>query len=316
MNPKNFPWNTERRFNAIAEHNKKKYGGRLQKLSINAGFTCPNRDGSITTGGCTFCNNKAFSPSYCEPQTSIEEQIKKGLNFHKKRYKKAENFLAYFQSFSNTYASLEKLKELYESALKFDEIKGLVLGTRPDCIDEEKLDYLAELNKKYFIHVEYGIESCYNQTLDRINRGHTFGKTAEAIMLTAMKEIHVGGHLILGLPGETKEMMLKQATFISKLPLNSLKLHQLQIFKNTPMEKEFEDKRADFHVFEKDEYIDFVIDFLELLSPDIFIERLAGEVPPKYLAGPSWGLRHELLLLEIEQRMEERDSWQGKMFRY
>ena len=310
-----FPWGHERRFNAYSNYFKKIFGQRVQKLSVNAGFTCPNRDGSVSFGGCTYCDNSAFNPSYCDTLKSITQQIDEGISFHGWRYRRATSYLAYFQPFSNTYADLETLKLGYEEALSHEKIIGLVIGTRPDCIDEEKLQYISELAKEHYVIIEYGIESCYNRTLERINRGHSFEKTIKSIELTKKYGIHTGGHFIFGLPGESREDLLNQAQIISKLPLDTIKFHQLQIFKNTKMAEDYLARPEDYQLFEQGEYIEFVIDFLERLNPNIVVERFAGEVPPRYRIAPDWGLvRYETIFSDIERRFEERNTYQGRLF--
>jgi len=309
-----YPWGHDRRFNSYAEYFKKYFGGRVQKLAIDAGFTCPNRDGSRGKGGCTYCDNDAFNPSYCHPEKSVRQQIEEGIEFHEKRYRRANRYLAYFQPYSNTYASLEKLKDIYNQALEFPGIIGLVIGTRPDCMDREKLEYFAELSRSRYIILEYGIESCYDKTLLRINRGHTFEEAAEAIEMSSQMGIKTGAHIIFGLPGETRDEMLKEAEILSKLNIDNIKFHQLQIIRNTNMALEFIEKPEDFIKFSLEEYIDFIIDFTERLNPDFVIERFAGEVPPRFLAGPGWGLiRNDQILNMIEKRMEERGTWQGRI---
>lgn len=308
-----YPWGHNRRFNAYSNYFLKEFGERVQKLSIDAGFTCPNRDGTVGTGGCTYCNNNAFNPSYCIPSKSISQQITEGIEFHKNRYRRANKYLAYFQPYSNTYAHLIKLISIYFEALKFPEIVGLVIGTRPDCIDDEKLDFLQKLSEKFYIIVEYGIESCYNKTLERVNRGHSFEQSIEAITKTAERGIKTGAHIIFGLPGETKQEMLDEADILSELPLNNIKFHQLQIIKDTEMAKEYSEKPENFNLFSLDEYIDFIITFLERLTPDIVIERFAGEVPPRFLSGPGWGLiRNDQILNLIEKKLAEKNTWQGR----
>lgn len=311
-----FPWGNSRRFHSLADYYKQRYGSRIQKVSIDAGFTCPNRDGTKGTGGCTFCNNRGFNPSYCHEESSINDQIETGLRFLKNRYKRARIFVAYFQAYSNTYDKIDVLKDLYGQALAHPEISGLSIGTRPDCIDDEKLDHLSELNQKYIISVEYGMESCYEDTLLRINRGHTFADSVKAIENTAARKLHTGIHLIMGLPGETREQMLAQSHFISELPISSVKFHQLQIVKDTPMADEYLKHPDNFHFFEPDEYVDFMVRFLENLRPDIAIERFAGEVPPEYNLRKSWkGLRSDQMITLIEKEMERRNTWQGKNFK-
>lgn len=303
-----------RRFNAYNSYFLKQFGSRIQKLSIDAGFTCPNRDGKISTGGCTFCSNAAFNPSYCSPEKSIRQQIEEGIEFHQRRYRRASQYLAYFQAYSNTYKPLGELKQIYQQALDTPGIIGIVIGTRPDCVDEPLLHYLNEVQKTHYVMLEYGVESVYDETLSRVNRGHDFATAKKAIERTARLGIPCGGHFIFGLPGETKAMMLKAADVISQLPLTTVKFHQLQIFKGTRMAEEYQQHPEYFHLFDLDEYIDFVIDFAERLNPSIVIERFAGEVPPRYLVSEPWmKLRYDQVLARIEKRMEERDSWQGKL---
>ncbi|MCX6231671.1 MAG: TIGR01212 family radical SAM protein [Bacteroidetes bacterium] len=310
-----YSWGHSRRFNAYADYFKQHFGERVQKLSIDAGFSCPNRDGKVATGGCTYCNNDAFNPSYCLPEKSILQQIEEGIEFHARRYRRADKYLAYFQAYSNTYAPLEKLVQIYSQALHHPLITGLVIGTRPDCMDEDKLDYFAALSREKYVIIEYGIESCYDETLNHINRGHDFNTLVSMLELTAAKGIKTGGHLIFGLPGESKEQMLAEAGIISKLPLNNIKFHQLQIIKNTAMEKQYKTAPEEFSFFELEEYIEFIVDFLEHLNPDFVVERFAGEVPPRFLAGPSWGLiRNDQILQKIEKKLTERNTWQGKLY--
>ena len=303
-----------KRYSSFVGYFKRKYGERLQKIVLDAGFTCPNRDGKVGRGGCTYCDNAAFHPSYSTAGKSLYQQMEEGIEFHKVRYRTTEHYLAYFQSFSNTYAPLERLKQLYGEALSHPSVVGIVVGTRPDCIDEEKLDYLAELAKDHVVIVEYGIESCYDTTLSRINRGHDFETARRAVMMTAERGIDVGAHFILGLPGETREMMLDCCKLINDLPLRSAKFHQLQIVKGTRMEKEYAECPQDFERFSLDEYLDFFVDMLERLRPDLYIERFAGEVPPRFVNETPWGLiRNAELLRLLDKRFEERDTWQGRL---
>ncbi len=320
-----------KRYNSFVGYFKRKYGERLQKIVLDAGFTCPNRDGKVGRGGCTYCDNAAFHPSYSTAGKSLHQQLDEGIEFHKVRYRTTEHYLAYFQSFSNTYASLERLKTLYEEALRHPDVVGLVIGTRPDCVDEQKMDYLAELARGNvlkdwtrslsdgrertapIIIVEYGIESCYDQTLVRINRGHDFETARVAVQMTADRGLDVGVHFILGLPGETRQMMLDSCKLINALPIRSVKFHQLQIVKGTRMEKEYAEHPQDFERFSLEDYLDFFVDMLERLRPDLFIERFVGEVPPRFVNETPWGLiRNVELLRLLEKRLQERDSWQGK----
>lgn len=310
-----YPWGDERRFNSYSGYFRRLFGGRVQKLSVNTGMGCPNRDGTLGTGGCTFCNNDAFSPSYCRPEKSVVEQLHEGISFHRNRYRYADKYLAYFQSFSNTYAPVEELRELFDPVAELPELTGIIVGTRPDCIDEEKLDYFAGLARKCYIVIEYGIESCYDETLRRVNRGHDFACARRAVEMTAERGIHTGAHFILGLPGESREMMLDQVNAINALPLDTVKFHQLQLFNDTRMAQEYAECPDDFDFFGLEEYIDFFIGILERLRPDLVVERFAGEAPPRFHAGPSWGeVRNEQLLAWFEKRLAERNTWQGRLY--
>jgi uncharacterized protein len=311
-----YPWGHHRRFNAYANYFRSMYGARVQKVSVDAGFTCPNRDGSRGQGGCSFCLNDAFNPSYCMPEKPVSVQIAEGIEFHRKRYSEASSYLAYFQAYSNTYAPIDVLKRLYEEALSQPGIIGLVIGTRPDCVDDEKLGYIAELSRKYYISVEYGIESCYDKTLARINRGHTFNEAVEAVRKTAGLGINTGAHFIFGLPGETRDEMLAESDIISSLPLKTVKFHQLQIIRGTAMELEFRNNPSQFELFTWEEYLGFFIKFLERLNPEIVVERFTGEAPPRFLDKERWGKkRSDQIVGLIEQRMAELETWQGRLFR-
>lgn len=310
------------RFYSYSDYFKVHLGGRVQKLSIDAGFSCPNRDGSVGRGGCSFCNNDAFNPSYCETQKSIRQQIEEGKAFHQGRYKRVNAYLAYFQAYSNTYAPLQVLKERFEEALSDPEVIGLVIGTRCDCLDEEKLDYLSQLSKDHYIILEIGIESCYEETLLMIRRGHTFAQAERMICLAAEKGLRVGAHLIFGLPGDTPEKMMRQVDILNALPLHSIKFHQLQIIQGTLLERQYRGEVQDDEVllaepyfFELPQYIEFIIDFLERLRPNIIVERIAGEVPPRFQAGPHWGLvRNDQIMNKFKKRLEERDTYQGRLY--
>jgi uncharacterized protein len=309
-----FPWGHKRRHNSYSEHFKKIFGGRVQKISVDAGFTCPNRDGTKGFGGCTFCSNDAFNPSYCHALKPMKQQIEEGIVFHFKRYRRSKLFLVYFQAYSNTYKSLDALKVIYEEALNHPQIAGLVIGTRPDNIDEEKLSYLKSLQKTHYIMLEYGLESIYENTLLRINRGHTFKEAKKAIQMTAEAGIPCGAHFIFGLPGESRQQMMNTAAIISDLPLTSVKFHQLQIFKETKMAEEYLCNPEHFDLFTLESYIDFIIEFTERLNPSFVIERFAGEVPPRFLISSGWGnIRYDQILNKIEKEMEKRNTWQGKL---
>ena len=279
----------------------------MQKVVVDAGFTCPNRDGSKGTGGCSFCLNNAFHPNYCTPDKPIHQQIDEGIEFHRVRYRHAQRYIAYFQPYSNTYAPVERLRELYSEALSHPLIEGLVIGTRPDCIDEEKLDLLQSIQEEgKIVIVEYGIESCYDRTLERIGRGHDFECARRAVEMTAKRGLTQCAHFIFGLPGESLREMMDEADIINTLPLTSVKFHQLQIIRGTRMEEEYRTRRQDFHEFTLDGYLDFMAEFIPRLRSDIYIDRFASEVPPRYLSPlqKGWGLiRYQELLTMLRERM-------------
>ena len=318
-----------KRYNTFVGYYKRIYGERLQKLVIDAGFTCPNRDGTVGYGGCSFCDNAAFHPSYSTAGKSIAAQIDEGIEFHQVRYRNTRHYLAYFQSYSNTYAPLTRLKELYLEALSHPHIVGIVIGTRPDCIDEEKLDWLAELKAgralpdwrrdgfgSPVVKVEYGIESCYDATLLRVGRGHDVAAAERAVRLSAERGLDPGAHFILGLPGESRSMLVDQCSFISSLPLHSVKFHQLQLVKGTRIEKEYAAVPDDFLRLDLPEYLDLVVDILERLRPDLYIERVAGEVPPRFVNETQWGLIRNFQILHLlDDRLSARDTWQGRLSR-
>ena len=303
----------EIRYNDLSAYLSAHFPYKVQKISLNAGFTCPNRDGTVGYGGCTYCNNQTFNPAYCKTEKTVTEQLEEGKQFFARKYPEMK-FLAYFQAYTNTYAELEELKRKYEEALQVKDVVGIVIGTRPDCMPDALLDYLEDLNKRTFLIVEYGVESTDNNTLKRINRGHTFEVAEEAIRKTAARGIRVGAHIILGLPGEAKEQLIKQAGVLSALPLTTLKLHQLQLIKGTRMAHEFEMQPEDFHLYSADEYIDLVIDYVEHLRPDIVLERFVSQSPKDLLIAPDWGLKNHEFTDKVKKRMRERDAWQGKKY--
>ena len=285
------------RYNSYIGYFKKTYGERLQKVVVDAGFTCPNRDGLVGTGGCTYCDNAAFHPGYSTAGIPIHKQIDEGIKFHRVRYRKAEKFLAYFQP-------------------SHPLVAGIVIGTRPDCVDGDKLDYLASLARDHVVVIEYGIESVYDRTLQRINRGHSFEDAVRAVEMTTARGLTQGAHFIFGLPGETVGDMLAYAPIINKMSLHSVKFHQLQIVRGTAMEREFASHPSDFVTFSLDEYLDFIADLLERLRPDLYIERFAGEVPPRFVNSTPWGLlRNTELIRLLEQRLEQRNTFQGRLYK-
>ena len=301
-----------RRYNEYGLWLKEQLGVKVQKISLNAGFTCPNRDGRVGAGGCTYCNNQTFNPDYCVTTKSITRQLEEGKHFFSRKYPDMK-YLAYFQAYTNTYDSLQNLKAKYEEALSVSDVKGLVIGTRPDCMPNDLLDYLSDLNHRTFLIVEYGIESIYDATLSRINRGHTHAQTADAVTRTAACGIRTGAHLILGLPGESREAILAEAGILSALPLTTLKLHQLQLIKGTRMAQEFAEQPSDFHLFTPDEYIDLVIDFIERLRSDLILERFVSQSPSSLLALPGWGLKNHEFVDRLRARMQTRNAHQGRL---
>ena len=275
---------------------------KVQKISIDAGFTCPNRDGSKGRGGCTYCNNQTFNPAYCGNNKSVTEQLKEGIHFFSRKYPEMK-YIAYFQAYTNTYDKIELLKSRYEEALETKNVVGIIIGTRPDCVSDELLDYLKELRKRKFIMIEYGIESTSNDTLKHINRGHTYEEAIDAVRRTAARGIPAGAHIILGLPGETYEQIMQHADRISELPLTSVKLHQLQIIRGTAMAKEYETTPENFRFYSTDEYISLVIDFIKRLRKDIYIDRFVSQSPKELLIAPSWGLKNHEFRAKLEQQL-------------
>lgn len=303
---------TERkRYREFGDFLRERFPFKAQKIAINAGFTCPNRDGSKGRGGCTYCNNQTFNPSYCQTDKSVTDQLAEGVRFFSRKYPEMR-YLAYFQAYTSTYGEQERLERLYEEALGYPGVVGLVIGTRPDCMPDSLLDYLARLSEQVLVLVEYGVESTLDRTLRRINRGHDFAEAEEAIRRTAARGIAVGAHLILGLPGESRDEILGHADRLSELPLTTLKLHQLQLIRHTRMALEFERQPEDFHLFTVDEYIDLAIDFIERLDPAIALERFVSQSPKELLIAPDWGLKNYEFTARVNRRLAERDSWQGK----
>ena len=305
---------TQRRYTDYSSYIKNKFGSRVQKVSINAGFTCPNIDGSKGKGGCTYCNNNTFNPEYCKPIKPIYQQIDEGIAFFSQMYK-SQKYLAYFQAFTNTYAPLKELKQKYEQALKHKDVIGLVIATRPDCITNEILDYLEQLVRDgNFIKLEFGLESTNNKTLELINRCQSHEDAIKAFDMTKNRGILLGAHIILGLPKESKNDMLYNALEINKLPIDTLKIHHLQIVKHTMMAFQYKTDSSQFNFFTLDEYLDLVINFLEILNPKIIVERFFSESPEHLLIAPKYGLKNFELVHKIERCLEENNSWQGKKF--
>ncbi|MDR1499767.1 MAG: TIGR01212 family radical SAM protein [Tannerellaceae bacterium] len=284
---------------------------KVQKISINAGFTCPNRDGSKGRGGCSYCNNQTFSPHYCHTGRTVTEQIKEGTAFFASKYP-GMKYLAYFQAYTNTYGEEEALIAKYEEALACPGVAGLIVGTRPDCMPDTLLDYFAALSGKRFVLLEYGMETTLDSTLIRINRGHTQAESEDTIRRTAAKGVYAGAHLILGLPGETRDDMLHHADVVSRLPLTTLKLHQLQLIRNTPLAKEYAVHPERFHFPGIDEYIDLIVDFIERLSPGIALDRFVSQSPEELLIAPLWGIKNYIVTNRVDKRLALRNARQGR----
>ena len=297
------------RYNSFGSYIREKFGTKVYKVNVDAGFTCPNRDGTLGTTGCIYCNNDSFRPNSCKPNLSISEQIKNGITHIGKRYK-AEKFLVYFQPYTNTYAPVEELERLYKEALVEPSVIGLAIGTRPDAVDDEKIRLLEELAKRYFIIVEYGMQSIYDRTLEFINRGHDYKTFLKALDMTKDRGIYSGAHVIVGFPTESKEEMLFMADEISHTPIDFLKIHQLQVIKDTPLEIMY--RENPFHVFDYEEYLEFVTEFIGRLSPKIVLQRLFATAPDAILIAPRWDKSRQEILRDIEKRLELKDIYQGK----
>lgn len=306
-------WGHSRRFNDYSNYIIKTFGQRVQKVSVNAGFTCPNRDGTKGLGGCAFCNNSTFNPSYCDADSGVVAQIEKGISFFRPKYQ-TQRYLAYFQAYSNTYGETSHLLSLYRQALEHPLIAGLVLGTRPDCLADDLLDALAGMNEHAYIAIELGAESTLNPTLERINRGHSWEDTVDAVQRIRQRGIAVGMHLILGLPGESRDDLLNHARKVSQIPIQLLKLHQLQIVKGSGFAREYALHPEGFQLYTADDFIELCVDFVELLRPSIVMERFISQAPHHLLVAPQWGLKNHEFVVKVDRLMEQRDTWQGRLF--
>lgn len=298
------------RYTTFSDFLGKYFTGKVQKLSVDAGFSCPNRDGTIGRGGCHYCNNQTFSPGYCAEAGSVERQLEEGKNFFRKKYPEMK-YLAYFQSYTGTYAAQEDLKRLYEEALSVADVEGIVIGTRPDCMPGSLLDYLSQLAGRYFVMIEYGVECTDDDVLRSINRGHSYACAADAVRRTAERGIPVGVHLIMGLPGHRRENMVAEAGEISALPVDVVKLHQLQIVRGTAFSCQYKRHPEAFRLFEPEDYVRLVVDFVERLRPGIAVERFTSQSPKELLIAPDWGLKNYEFTALVHREMERRNSWQG-----
>lgn len=301
----------KRRYNAYSNFLKEKFGCRVHKVSVDMGFTCPNRDGSVAQGGCVYCNNDAFVPPYARARFPMHEQIENGMRYLKKRFN-AQKFIIYFQAYTNTYNKIEKLEKLYREALGYENVVGIAVGTRSDCVDATKIDLFEALADECFVSVEYGIESVYDRTLRFMNRGHDYQSVVDAIELTKRRGVHIGAHIILGMPTETEEEMLQMAEEVSRLGIDSLKIHNLHIVKNTPLAEIY--KNSPFHLFSYCEYVELITSFLERISPDLVIERLFADTPADLLIAPVWNKTHNAIMRGIEEALERNKTYQGRLF--
>ena len=297
-------------YNSYSQWIRKQFPYRVQKISIDAGFTCPNRDGKVGRGGCIFCDNNTFNPAYCNRKKTITQQLEEGKLFFGRKYPDMK-YLAYFQAYSNTYDTLDVLKRKYEEALAVEDVVGLVIGTRPDCMPDDVFDYLEVLNKQTFLIVEYGIESANDETLQRINRGHSFETARQSVERTTGRGILTGAHVILGLPGEDATESIRQAALISSLKLNLLKIHQLQIIRGTYLAEIYEKKP--FHLYSVDEYIKLIASYLQYLRKEIIVERFVSQSPPEMVIAPHWGMKNYEFTNLLVNYMKKEGVWQGKL---
>lgn len=310
-----YKWGHDKRYNDFSSYFKRIFSERVQKVSIDAGFTCPNRDGKKSVGGCTYCINESFNPTYCTPEKSVTRQIEDGIAFFNEKYK-AQKYLAYFQAYSNTYAPIDVLKELYSEALKHPKVIGIVVATRPDCVNDEILDYLEELAKDYYVVIEYGIESCNDKALEFMNRGHVYAEAEEAILKTAGRGIHIGAHLVMGLVFDDYDTMIDNAVKVSKLPIETLKLHQLQVLEKTVMAKQYRENPDLFTMFTLDGYLEFLVDVIERINPDVYLERFINQAPKDMIIAPKWGgVKNFEFISKVEKGLKARDTYQGKLYK-
>ena len=290
---------------------KQRFGQRVQKVSIDAGFTCPNVDGTVALGGCTFCDNRSFSPSRRVPRQGIVAQIEDGISRLKRRYT-CDQFLAYFQPATNTYAPVQRLRPLYESALSHESVVGMAIGTRPDCVPEDVLDLLTEVAQSTYLSVEYGVQSIHDRSLEWMNRGHRYDVFPEAVRRSRGRGFEICAHVILGLPGEDHGDMMATAREMARLEVDAIKIHNLYAVKNTPLAEQV--ARGEVTLMQRDDYITTVVDFLELLPPKMIIDRVSGEAPADFFVGPSWCLDKAGVLARLKDEFERRDTWQGKKY--
>jgi hypothetical protein len=285
----------------------------VQKVSIDAGFTCPNVDGTVTTGGCTFCDNRSFSPSRRLPRAGILGQIDQSIQRMRMRYRKCNDFLAYFQPATNTYAPVEKLRRVYEEALSHPQVVGLVIGTRPDCVPNDVLELLEEIAGRTYLSVEYGMQTIHDRSLDWMNRGHHHDAMLDAMERSRGRGFEIGAHVILGLPGESHDDMLATARELGRLNVDAVKIHNLYCVKNTPLADQVES--GEVKLMERADYVRALVDFIELLPPTVIVDRISGDAPPDYFVGPSWCLDKPAVKTAVIAEFARRGTWQGKCWK-
>ena len=299
------------RYNSYHDYLKERFGCRVNKVSVDMGFTCPNRDGSLARGGCVYCNNDSFVPPYARVRFTMHDQLTRGMEYLTGRFK-AKKFIVYFQAYTNTYGSVDELESMYREALKYDGVVGIAVGTRSDCIDEKKLDMFERLAKECYVSVEYGIESIYDKTLEFMNRGHDYRSVLDALRMSQGRGFEIGAHVIMGMPTETRDEMMATAAEVSGLGIDCFKVHNLHIVKNTPLERMY--RENPFPLFGFGEYIDFIVEFLERLSPEMVVERMFTDTPQQLLVAPDWGKSHIQVMQAIEAELEKRDTFQGRLY--
>jgi radical SAM protein (TIGR01212 family) len=298
----------DKRYNDFNTYLRSLFGCRVQKITVDAGLSCPNRDGRVSSGGCIFCNARGSGTGAHSRGQTVTDQLLQGKKFLARRYK-AHKFLAYFQSFSNTYAPIDTLRKLYDEALAVEDVVGLSIGTRPDCVDVPVLDLLQDYAGHHLIWLEYGLQSASDKTLELINRGHDVRCFENAVRATLNRGIKICAHVILGLPGESRGDILHTAGTISDLGIDGVKLHLLYVVKGTPLETLYQ--QGNYRCLEQQAYIDLVCDFLERIPPEMVIQRLTGDPHPEELVAPQWARRKTDTLRIINETLEKRDSWQG-----
>jgi hypothetical protein len=299
----------DRRYYAFSRFLRERFGTKVYRVTVDAGFTCPNVDGSVAVGGCVYCDNRSFSPNRRLPRTSVREQVRRGIAQLEQRYR-TDRFLAYFQAATNTYAPVEKLRRLYDEALDHPQVVGLAIGTRPDCVPDPVLDLIQGYARDRYVCLELGLQSVHDRSLDWMNRGHSFDAFVDAVRRCQGRGLDLCAHVILGLPDETPVDMLATADGLAALPVDGVKIHNLHVVKDTPLERMY--RVGAVRMLEVGEYVQVVCDFLERLPPTMVIHRLSGDAPPDYLVAPLWCLDKPNLLRGIHAELERRDSWQGK----